>query len=174
MPKTHEGPLRADGKRFAIIASRFNEFIVDKLLDGALDALRRSGADDGDVEVFRCPGAFEIPGLCRRVADSARFDALVCLGAVIRGATPHFDLVVNQATAGIAAIAAEAKVAVGLGVLACDTIEQAVERAGSKAGNRGYDAAMVAVEMCTLYASLGSRSARAMPAKGGGARRTTR
>jgi 6,7-dimethyl-8-ribityllumazine synthase len=174
MPKIHEGPLRADGKRFAVIASRFNEFIVDKLLDGALDALRRSGADDGDVEVFRCPGAFEIPGLCRRVVDAGRFDAVVCLGAVIRGATPHFDLVVNQATAGIAAIGAEAKVAIGLGVLACDTIEQAVERAGSKAGNRGYDAAMVAVEMCSLYASLEGRSARAMPAKGGGARRSTR
>jgi len=174
MPKTHEGPLRADGKRFAVIASRFNEFIVDKLLDGALDALRRFGADDGDVEVFRCPGAFEIPGLARRVVDSGRFDALVCLGAVIRGATPHFDLVVNQATAGIAAIAGEGKVAVGLGVLACDTIEQAVERAGTKAGNRGYDAAVVAVEMSTLYASLGSGSARAVPTKGGGARRTSR
>jgi 6,7-dimethyl-8-ribityllumazine synthase len=174
MPKIHEGPLRADGKRFAVIASRFNEFIVDKLLDGALDALRRSGADDGDVEVFRCPGAFEIPGLARRVADSGRFDALVCVGAVIRGATPHFDLVVNQATAGIAAIAAEGKVAVGNAVLACDTIEQAVERAGSKAGNRGYDAALVAVEMCSLYASFDSRSARAMPAKAGGARRSSR
>ena len=174
MPKVHEGPLRADGKRFAVIASRFNEFVVDKLLAGALDALRRSGADDGDVEVFRCPGAFEIPGLARRVVDSGRFDALVCLGAVIRGATPHFDLVVNHATGGIAAIAAEAKVAVGNGVLACETIEQAVERAGSKAGNRGYDAAVVAVEMCSLYAALGSRSARAMPTKGGGARRTTR
>jgi 6,7-dimethyl-8-ribityllumazine synthase len=174
MPKTHEGPLRADGKRFAVIASRFNEFIVDKLLDGALDALRRSGADDGDVEVFRCPGAFEIPGLARKLADSGRFDAIVCLGAVIRGATPHFDLVVNQATAGVAAIAAEGEIAVGMGVLACDTIEQAVERAGTKAGNRGYDAAIVAVEMCSLYAGLGSRSARPMPAKGGGARRTTR
>jgi 6,7-dimethyl-8-ribityllumazine synthase len=174
MPKTHEGPLRAEGKRFAVIASRFNEFIVDKLLSGALDGLRRSGADDGDVEVFRCPGAFEIPGLARRIADSGRFDGLVCLGAVIRGATPHFDLVVNQATAGIAAIAAEGKLAVGNGVLACDTIEQAVERAGSKAGNRGYDAAVVAVEMCSLYAGFTNRSARAMPAKGGGSRRTTR
>jgi 6,7-dimethyl-8-ribityllumazine synthase len=174
MPKIHEGPPRADGKRFAIIASRFNEFIVDKLVDGALDTLRRAGADDGDVEVFRCPGAFEIPGLCRKVVDSGRFDAIVCLGAVIRGATPHFDLVINQATAGIAAIAAEAKVAVGNGVLACDTIEQAVERAGSKAGNRGSDAAMVAVEMASLYASFTSRSARAMPTKGGGARRTSR
>jgi 6,7-dimethyl-8-ribityllumazine synthase len=174
MPKTHEGPLRAEGKRFAVVASRFNEFIVDKLLSGALDALRRSGAADDDVEVFRCPGAFEIPGLARRVADSGRFDALVCLGAVIRGATPHFDLVVNQATAGIAQIAAEAKVAVGNGVLACETIEQAVERAGSKAGNRGYDAAVVAVEMCSLYASMNERSARAMTAKGGGSRRSSR
>src|SRR6185436_1127933 len=173
MPKTHEGPLRADGKRFAVVASRFNEFIVDKLLTGALDALRRSGAEDGDVEVFRCPGAFEIPGLARRIADSGRFEGLVCVGAVIRGATPHFDLVVNQATAGIAAIAAEGKVAVGNAVLACETIEQAVERAGSKAGNRGYDAAVVAVEMCSLYASLNARSARAMPAKGGSGRRTT-
>jgi 6,7-dimethyl-8-ribityllumazine synthase len=174
MPKTHEGPLRAEGKRFAIVASRFNEFIVDKLLSGALDGLRRSGAADDDVEVFRCPGAFEIPGLARRVADSGRFDALVCLGAVIRGATPHFDLVVNQATAGIAQIAAEAKVAVGNGVLACETIEQAVERAGSKAGNRGYDAAVVAVEMCSLYASMNERSARPMAAKGGGSRRSSR
>jgi 6,7-dimethyl-8-ribityllumazine synthase len=174
MPKIHEGPLRAEGKRFAVVASRFNEFIVDKLLSGALDALRRSGAADDDVEIFRCPGAFEIPGLARRAVDTGRFDALVCLGAVIRGATPHFDLVINQATAGIAQIAAEAKVAVGLGVLACDTIEQAVERAGSKAGNRGYDAALVAVEMCSLYASLGERSARPMPAKGTGGRRAAR
>jgi 6,7-dimethyl-8-ribityllumazine synthase len=173
MPKTHEGPPRADGKRFAVIASRFNEFIVDKLLSGALDALRRSGAADDDIEVFRVPGAFEIPGLARKVADSGRFDGLICLGAVIRGATPHFDLVVNQATAGIAAIAAEGKLGVGLGVLACETIEQAVERAGSKAGNRGYDAAIVAVEMCSLYASLDSLSARPMTAKAGG-RRTTR
>jgi 6,7-dimethyl-8-ribityllumazine synthase len=170
MPKVHEGPPRADGKRFAVIASRFNEFIVDKLLDGALDALRRAGAEDADVEVFRCPGAFEIPGLARRVVDSGRFDALVALGAVIRGATPHFDLVVNNATNGIAAIAAEGKVAVGCGILACETIEQAVERAGSKAGNRGYDAALVAVEMASLYATLTDRSPRAMPAKSGSRR----
>jgi 6,7-dimethyl-8-ribityllumazine synthase len=162
--------MRADGKRFAVIASRFNEFIVDKLLAGALDALRRSGAEDGDVEVFRCPGAFEIPGLARRVVDTGRFDGLVCLGAVIRGATPHFDLVVNHATNGVGAIAAEGKVGVGCGILACETIEQAVERAGSKAGNRGYDAALVAVEMCSLYAQLGDRSPRAMPAKTGGRR----
>jgi len=189
MPKTHEGPLRADGKRFAVIASRFNEFIVDKLLAGALDALRRSGAADDDVEVFRCPGAFEIPGLARRVVDTGRFDGLICLGAVIRGATPHFDLVVNQSASGVSQIAAEAKVAVAFGVLACDTIEQAVERAGSKAGNRGYDAAMVAVEMCSLYAAIsegdrpagdgtraarnGARAAQSM-AKPTGARRSAR
>jgi len=149
---THEGSLRADGKRFAIIASRFNDFMVEKLVEGARDALRRSGAADDDVELYRCPGAFEIPGLLRHVVDTGRFDGVVCLGVVIRGATPHFDLVVGEATSGIARIAAEGKVAVGLGVLACETIEQAVERAGSKAGNRGFDAAMVAVEMANLYA----------------------
>lgn len=154
MAKTNEGSLRADGKRFAVIASRFNDFMVEKLVEGALDALRRSGAEEGDVEIFRCPGAFEIPGLARRVVETGRFDAIVCLGVVIRGATPHFDLVVNQATSGVAALALEAKVAVGFGVLACDNIEQAVERAGSKAGNRGFDAAMVAIEMVNLYSAL--------------------
>jgi 6,7-dimethyl-8-ribityllumazine synthase len=154
MPKTHQGAVRTDGRRFAVVASRFNDFIVEKLLAGALDALRRSGAADGDVEVFRCPGAFEIPGLARRALASGRFEGLVCLGAVIRGATPHFDLVVRHAASGIAEIAAEAKVGVGMGVLACDTIEQAVERSGSNAGNRGSDAALVAVEMASLYAAL--------------------
>jgi 6,7-dimethyl-8-ribityllumazine synthase len=148
----HEGSLRAEGKRFAIIASRFNDFMVEKLVEGAQDALRRSGADEDDVELYRCPGAFEIPALLRHVVDTGRFAGVVCLGVVIRGATPHFDLVVGEATSGIARIAAEAKVAVGLGVLACETIEQAVERAGSKAGNRGFDAAMVAIEMANLFA----------------------
>lgn len=151
---SHEGTLRADGKRFAIIASRFNDFMVEKLVEGARDGLRRSGASDDAVELFRCPGAFEIPGLLRRVVDTGRFDGVVCLGVVIRGATPHFDLVVGEATSGLARIAAEGRVAVGNGVLACETIEQAVERAGSKAGNRGFDAAMVAVEMANLYESV--------------------
>jgi 6,7-dimethyl-8-ribityllumazine synthase len=151
---THEGALSAAGRRFALVVSRFNDFIVDKLVDGALDALTRTGADPGAVEIFRCPGAMELPGLARRVVDSGRFDAVVCLGAVIRGATPHFDLVVNEATRGIGALGAEARVAVAFGVLACDTIEQAVERAGTKAGNRGFDAAMVAIEMANLYATL--------------------
>jgi 6,7-dimethyl-8-ribityllumazine synthase len=149
---THEGSLRAEGKRFAIIASRFNDFMVDKLVEGALDALRRSGAASGDVELFLCPGAFEIPALLRRVAATGRFHGAVCLGIVIRGATSHYDLVVGEATSGVARIAAEAQLAIGNGVLACESIEQAVERSGSKAGNRGYDAAMVAIEMANLFA----------------------
>ena len=151
-PITHEGALRADGKRFAVIASRFNEFMVSKLVEGALDALRRCGADEADVEIFRCPGAFEIPALLQKVADSGRFAGVICLGVVIRGATPHFDLVVGEATAGISRVAATGKLAVGLGVLACENMEQAIERSGSKAGNRGFDAAMVAIEMANLLA----------------------
>ena len=159
MPITHEGALRAEGKRFAVIASRFNDFMVEKLVEGALDGLRRSGAADNDVELFRCPGAFEIPALLRRVAATGRFHGIVCVGVVIRGATQHFDLVVGEATSGIARVAAEGEVAVGNAVLACETIEQAVERAGSKAGNRGFDAAMVAIEMANLFAdaALGKR-----------------
>lgn len=154
MPKTHEGMLRAEGKRFAIVASRFNEFMVDRLIEGALDALRRTGAAEDQVEVYRCPGAFELPGLVRKVVDTGRFQGVICLGVVIRGATPHFDLVVGEATSGLSRIAAEGRVAVGNGVIACETMEQAIERAGSKAGNRGADAALVAVEMANLYATL--------------------
>ena len=157
MPSTkagHEGGLSGNGRRFAIVAARFNDFIVDKLIDGAREALRRTGAATDDIELFRCPGAMEIPGLARQVADSGSFDGIVCLGAVIRGATPHFDLVVREAAAGVGALAAEGKLAVAFGVLACDNIEQAVERAGAKAGNRGSDAAMVAVEMADLYARM--------------------
>jgi len=161
--RTHEGLLRSTGRKFAIVASRFNEFIGDKLVEGALDALRRTGGAPDDVEIFRCPGAMEIPGLLRRVVATGRFDGVICLGVVIRGATPHFDLVVGQAIAGIAQIAAAAEVAVACGVLACETIEQAIERAGTKAGNKGADAAMVAIEMADLYASI--------EAAGGAARR---
>jgi 6,7-dimethyl-8-ribityllumazine synthase len=157
MTKVHDGILRAGGRKFAIIASRFNEFIGDKLIEGALEAIRRTGGSpDGDAEIFRCPGAMEIPGLLRRVVDSGRFDAVICLGVVIRGGTPHFDLVVGEAVSGIARIAAEGKVPVACGVLACETIEQAIERSGAKAGNRGADAALVAIEMADLYASLGA------------------
>ncbi len=170
MPQMHQGNWSAKGKRFAIIASRWNEFIADKLIEGALDALAKSGADDGAVEIFRCPGAFELPGLARRVADTGKFDALVCLGVVIRGATPHFDVIVNQVTRGIAGIAAEAKLAIGFGVLTCDSIEQAIERSGSKGGNRGSDATLAAIEMANLYAVLagdsrGEATALAKPRK---------
>ncbi|MBN2574640.1 MAG: 6,7-dimethyl-8-ribityllumazine synthase [Deltaproteobacteria bacterium] len=158
MPHIHQGNWSAKGKRFAILASRWNEFIADKLVEGALDALAKAGADEGAIEIFRCPGAFELPGLTRRLADSGRFDALVCLGVIIRGATPHFDVVVNQVTRGIAGIAAEAKLAIGFGVLTCDSIEQAIERSGSKGGNRGADAAITAVEMANLYAALAGDS----------------
>jgi len=157
MPHIHQGNWSAKGKRFAVLASRWNEFISDKLVEGALEALAKSGADDSAIEIFRCPGALELPGLARRVADAGKFDALICLGVVIRGATPHFDVVVNQVSRGLAGIAAEAKVALGFGVLTCDSIEQAIERSGSKGGNRGADAAMTAIEMANLYAALGSR-----------------
>jgi len=155
----HEGGLSGNGRRFAIVAARFNDFIVEKLIDGAKEALRRTGVSSDDVELFRCPGAMEIPGLARRVADSGDFDGIICLGAVIRGATPHFDVVVREAAAGVGALAAEGKLAVAFGVLACDNIEQAVERAGAKAGNRGADAAMVAVEMADLYARMTAEKA---------------
>jgi 6,7-dimethyl-8-ribityllumazine synthase len=158
MPQIHQGNWTAQGKRFAIIASRWNEFVSDKLIEGAVGALGKTGARDEDIEIYRCPGAFELPGVARRVADSGNFDAIVCLGVVIRGATPHFDVVVNQTTRGIAQIAAEAKLAVGFGVLTCDTIEQAIERSGSKGGNRGADAAMAAIEMANLYDQLAGRA----------------
>ena len=165
--KIHEGSLSAAGHGFAIVASRFNDFIVDKLVHGARDALRRTGADPTRVELFRCPGAMELPGLARRALATGRFDALIVLGAVIRGATPHFDLVVGEATRGIGALADETGCAVGYGLLACETIEQAVERAGTKAGNRGFDAAMVAVEMAELYARLDAGAGGATGATSG-------
>jgi 6,7-dimethyl-8-ribityllumazine synthase len=153
-PQGHEGMLRSEGRRLAIVASRFNELIGDRLIEGALDAIRRTGGAAGDVEIFRCPGAMEIPGLLRKVVDTGRFDGVICLGVVIRGATPHFDLVVNHSIAGISRVAGEGQVAVACGILACETIEQALERAGTKAGNRGADAAMVAIEMADLYAQI--------------------
>jgi 6,7-dimethyl-8-ribityllumazine synthase len=152
----HEGQLNSAGRRFAIVVSRFNELIGERLVDGALDAIRRTGGSTDDVEIFHCPGAMEIPGLLQRVVDTGRFDGIICLGVVIRGATPHFDLVVGQAISGISRLAATGQVAIACGVLACETIEQALERAGTKAGNRGSDAAMVAIEMADLYATLGA------------------
>lgn len=152
---SHEGAQEAHGRRFALVAARFNAEVVDRLISGAREALREAGATEADVELFRCPGAMELAGLACRIADGGRFDGIVCLGAVIRGGTPHFDLVAGEAAREIGALAAKGRIPVAFGVLACDTLEQAMERSGpDKRENRGYDAAMVAVEMADLYARL--------------------
>jgi 6,7-dimethyl-8-ribityllumazine synthase len=151
MPKIVEGKLNAEGKKFAIVASRYNDFITGKLLSGSLDALLRCGARDKDIEVFKVPGAFELPLVAKRVAQSKRFDAVICLGAVIRGATPHFDFVAAEASKGIAAVMMETGLPVIFGVITVDTIEQAIERAGTKLDNKGFSAAMAAVEMVSLF-----------------------
>ena len=148
--KTVAGDLNARGLRFGIVASRFNDFIVDRLLSGALEALRKHGAEPGDIEVIRVPGAFEMPLALQKLATSRRHDALIALGCVIRGATPHFDFVAAEASRGIAQVSTRNGIPVGYGVLTVDTIEQAIERAGSKAGNRGADAALSAIEMAAL------------------------
>jgi len=151
MPKIHEANLIAEGKKFALVVSRFNDFITDKLLSGALDALVRSGTADGDIEVVKVPGAFEIPLAAKRMAGAKRFDAIICLGAVIRGSTPHFDYVSAEVSKGVAAVGLEADIPVIFGVITADTIEQAIERAGTKAGNKGWSAAIAAVEMANLF-----------------------
>ncbi|HRI53090.1 MAG TPA: 6,7-dimethyl-8-ribityllumazine synthase [Pseudomonadota bacterium] len=148
------GQLDAAGLRVAIVASRFNSFIVDRLVDGAIDVLSRTGGKAAQITIVHCPGAFEIPALAKRCAHSGSFDAVICLGAVIRGSTPHFDYVAGEAAKGIAATAMAAPVPVIFGVLTTNTIEQAVERAGTKAGNKGADAAISALEMVSLYRQL--------------------
>jgi 6,7-dimethyl-8-ribityllumazine synthase len=150
----YEGRLDATGLHVALVVSRFNELITRQLLEGARDGLRRHGADAEALTVVWVPGAFEIPLVARRLAGSGAFDAVVCLGAVIRGATPHFDHVANQAAAGIARAGQDSGVPVIFGVLTTDTIEQAIERAGTKAGNKGYDAAIAAIEMANLLRQL--------------------
>lgn len=151
----HEGSLVATGLRFAVVVSRFNSLVTEQLLTGALDALRRHGADEGSIDVFRCPGTFELPALLRRVARTGRYDAAVALGAVIRGGTPHFEYVAAEATKGVATVAMEADCAVAMGVLTCDTLEQALERAGVKAGNKGAEAAVAAIEQANILRELG-------------------
>ena len=148
--KTHEGNLIAGGLRFGIVAGRFNEFISSKLLGGAIDALIRHGGDEGDIETAWVPGAFEIPLVAQKMAATQRFDAIICIGAVIRGSTPHFDYVAAEVSKGIAKISLDSGIPVIFGVLTTDTIEQAIERAGTKAGNKGYDAAVTAIEMANL------------------------
>jgi len=148
--KVHEGNLIATGLKAALVVSRFNSLITEQLLSGAADTLRRHGAADGDIEVFRCPGTFELPPLLKRVAQSGRFDLVIALGAVIRGGTPHFDYVAGEATKGVAMVSLEAGCAVSLGILTCDTMEQALERAGVKAGNKGAEAAAAAIEQANV------------------------
>jgi 6,7-dimethyl-8-ribityllumazine synthase len=150
MPKLIEGDLVAKGKTFAIVASRFNDFITDKLVGGAVDALVRSGTLDKDIDVVKVPGAFEIPLVAQKIAARKHHDAVICLGAVIRGATPHFDYVSAEVSKGVAAASMEAGLPIIFGVLTTDTLEQAIERAGSKSGNKGWDAALAAVEMANL------------------------
>lgn len=153
--KSIEGALIVpDGAKFAIVGSRFNSFIVERLIEGAVDALVRHGADAGNISVVRVPGSWEIPLVCRRLAKSGKLDAVVAVGAVIRGATPHFDHVANEVSKGVAQASLESGVPIAFGVLTTDSIEQAVERAGTKAGNKGFDAALAAIEMVTLGKQL--------------------
>jgi 6,7-dimethyl-8-ribityllumazine synthase len=154
MPRSIDGTLTARGLKVAIVAARFNHFIVDRLVEGAVDALVRHGVADGDITVVHCPGAFEIPQLAKRLVETAAYDAVVCLGCVIRGATTHYDYVAGHAAYGIAEVAMSAKIPVIFGVLTTENIEQAVERAGTKAGNKGIDAALAALEMASLYQQL--------------------
>ncbi|PLX81905.1 MAG: 6,7-dimethyl-8-ribityllumazine synthase [Desulfuromonas sp.] len=154
MAKTIEGQLDAKGLKFALVVSRFNSFICERLLEGAIDALVRHGAAQGDLEIVKVPGAFEIPMAAKKIVESQRHDAVICLGAVIRGATPHFDYVSAEVSKGIAAVSMDSSVPVAFGVLTTDSVEQAIERAGTKAGNKGYDAAVSAIEMANLFKVL--------------------
>ncbi|MGO4107409.1 6,7-dimethyl-8-ribityllumazine synthase [Paenibacillus sp. YAF4_2] len=150
MPNVFEGNVIAEGLRFGVVVGRFNEFISGKLLGGALDAFKRHGAEDSNVDIAWVPGAFEIPLIAQKMAESGKYDAVITLGAVIRGSTPHFDFVCNEAAKGVAAIALKTGIPTIFGVLTVDSIEQAIERAGTKAGNKGYEAAVSAIEMANL------------------------
>jgi len=154
--RTVEGMIRGEGKRIAIVAGRFNDFITGRLLDGALDALYRHGVDRSGIALTWVPGAFEIPMVAKKLTAAGKFDAVICLGAVIRGSTPHFDYVCSEVSKGIAAVGLQSGVPTIFGVITTDTIEQAVERAGTKAGNKGWDAAVSAIEMADLNQQLDS------------------
>jgi len=154
MPKIVEGKLLAEGKKFALIVSRFNDFITDKLVGGAVDALVRCGASETDIEIIKVPGAFEVPLIAKKAALSRRFNAVICLGAVIRGATPHFDYVSAEVSKGVASVGMDSEIPVIFGILTTDTIEQAIERAGTKSGNKGWSAALSAVEMANLIEAI--------------------
>ncbi len=152
--KTVEGDFNARGLRFGIVASRFNDFIVDRLLDGAVSTLVKHGVAASDIEVVRVPGAFETPLAIKKMAASRRYQALIALGCVIRGATPHFDYVASEAARGVSAVSLADEIPIGFGILTVDTIEQAIERAGTKAGNKGADAALAAIQMATTLRAL--------------------
>lgn len=154
MPKVFEGQLTATGLRFAIVVSRFNSFITDRLLGGAMDALTRSGASDDVIDVYKVPGSWEVPVIAAEVARQHRYDAIICLSAVIRGETPHFDYVAAEAAKGVAHVSMETGIPVAFGVLTTNTLEQAIDRAGAKGGNKGFDAAMTAIEMANLLRTL--------------------
>ncbi|MBF0112784.1 MAG: 6,7-dimethyl-8-ribityllumazine synthase [Desulfamplus sp.] len=154
MPNLIEASLKADGKKFGIIASRFNDFITDRLVGGALDALIRSGASDKDITIMKVPGAFEIPLAAQKMVKSGKYDAVICVGAVIRGATSHYDYVCAEVSKGIASVSLDSGVPVIFGILTTDTIEQAIERAGTKAGNKGFDSAIAAIEMANLICDI--------------------
>ncbi len=156
MPRTFEGKLDASGLRFALVASRFNELLTGRLVEGALDCLARHGAHDEDIRLVRVPGAWEIPLVSSRLAASGTVDAVIALGVLIRGSTPHFEYIAAEAAKGLAQVALASGVPVAFGVLTCDTLEQALERSGSKAGNKGWQAALAAIEMVQLYRVLGA------------------
>lgn len=154
MPKIIEGIISAEGYRFAVVVSRFNDFISSKLVEGAMDALKRHGAIEENITLVKVPGAFEIPIAAKRLALKGGYDAIICLGAVIRGATPHFDYVASEVAKGIAVVSLESNIPLAFGVLTTDNLEQAIERAGTKSGNKGWDAAMAAMEMASLFKNM--------------------
>jgi 6,7-dimethyl-8-ribityllumazine synthase len=153
--KTIEGKLDASGLKFGIVVSRFNEFITSKLLGGAVDCIKRNNGEEDNITVAWVPGAFEIPSMAKKLVKTNKFDALICIGAVIKGATPHFEYVSSEVTKGVAQVGMSAEIPVIFGVLTTDSIEQAIERAGTKSGNKGFDAAMSAIEMANIFKQLG-------------------
>jgi 6,7-dimethyl-8-ribityllumazine synthase len=154
MSKVYEGMLQGKGLKIAVVIARFNEFITGKLLDGAQDAMKRHGVIDADIDIAWAPGSFEIPLVAKKLAETKKYDAIICLGAVIRGATPHFEYVANEVSKGIAKVGLDARIPVAYGIITADNLEQAIERAGTKSGNRGFDAAVNAIEMANLLKGI--------------------
>jgi 6,7-dimethyl-8-ribityllumazine synthase len=160
MPTIFEGHYEGKGLKVAVVVSRFNSFVSERLLEGALDALNRHGVADGDIQVVRVPGSFELPAMVRRLAVDGQVQAIVCLGTLIRGGTAHFDLISAEVFKGVAAVSMEFPVAIGMGVITADSLEQAIERGGSKMGNKGFDAALSALEMADLYRQMGEKKGK--------------